>query len=194
MRALRILGLLALLPLGCGRNVPPAAGLGSDGPVGLTPVAVGLVDPTIEPIFEGHTPEQWAGRLSSNSPEVRAQARTALGRLDKQGYPFLVQGMKSNSSEMRLQCLQAIYKPVLVKNSNETLPLVMSMLQERDPQLRLNAVSRLPWFEKDAARAMPTLQYLAANDASPEVRQAAKESMMWINSSITGIAPSHGKH
>lgn len=193
MWKLATFGLLALLLAGCGRSQVPAAAVGAEPVPQLVPAQSpqGLAE-IGGSVYEGQTAEQWAAQLADPNPVVRKQASQVLGAMSKHGTGYLLQGMRSNSPETQVNCLQAIYKPDLVARSKETLPLVSGMLDHRDPQVRLNAVARMPWFGAEARGAMPTLQYLAANDPSPEVRSAAREAQVHINYAVTGVMPKHG--
>jgi HEAT repeat protein len=138
------------------------------------------------------TAKEWAEMLASPHPVARHEAATALGAMDHEGFPHLLQGMKSKSPELRLASLQGVYKPILVQNKDSAMPLVTQMLRDEDSQVRLNAVYRICWFEASARHALPTLQYLAANDSNPEIRDAARLSTIVINYHITGKPPAHG--
>ena len=178
---------LVFLLAGCKR-----ADLGQNASPSVQPLpGVGLYGQA-DPLAQALAAEQWAAQLSDLDPQIRQQASQALGTLGPEGARYLIQGMRSSSPEMQLNSLQGFYKPELVNHANETMPIVMGMLEHRDPTIRLNAVARMPWFEASASKAMPLLQYMAANDPSPEVRAAAKESMVFINYFATGVKPKHG--
>lgn len=189
MRKLAPLVLIPLLLTGCGRSSVPGAAVGAE-PVPQLAPAVPTAAPVALETFEGQTADQWSNQLGHPSPEVRQRAATALGAV-KGGAAHLVQGMRSNSADTQLHCLQAIYKQDMLDRRQETLPLVVGMLRHRDDQLRLSAVTRAAWFGKNAQPAVPLLQHMMANDPSPEIRIAAKESLYFINVATTGQQPGH---
>jgi len=183
--------LLVLVPAGCARKIPlPPPGGAQLPPAPRQAASAALAVPVRS--YEGRTAAQWAAQLASADPQVRQRASQALGALNQDGTPYLLQALRSSSPETQLNALQAFYKPELVRHANETLPAMLRMLENKDDAIRLNAAARLPWFEKRATQAMPLLQYLAANDPSAEVRAAARESMVFINYAATGVPPKHG--
>jgi hypothetical protein len=113
-----------------------------------------------------------------------------LGDLKEDGYVHLVKGLESPSPEMRLTCLKVISPPVLTGHREETMPLLLRLLNDPDPLIRQNAVARLPWFGKDAAPALPALEAVAKNDQDADVRTMAKQAIGRIKEAISGtIAP-----
>lgn len=185
---------LVVLAFGCGRKAPPAAmGLGGEaGPQPLV-VEVGSQDAALAPgtpVHEGRTAPQWMQQLeAAPTPVLRQQAGRALSGMGDTGQSQLLKGLAHGSDPVRLSCLQAISQPMLAKNANETLPLLLGMLQERNPDLRKAAAARLPWFpwkKLNPEIALAPLRAMSQRDPDPGVRRAAQESIIFINEVVTG--------
>src|SRR5262249_27037423 len=124
------------------------------------------------------------------NPQARVQASRALQQLGKEGFAPLFKGMQSNSTEVRLTCLQAVHKPVMLANGDQTLPVLMRMLGDPEPVLRQQAAIRLGWF--DGARgqtAMRELHRLAATEPNPEVRKTVTDTIKGMELAMAGKKP-----
>lgn len=182
MRRTYLLPLLALA-VGCGRGAPPAPLADATGlaPVQLSPEAAHLASLQGEQVYEGRTAGEWATRLQDPAQLQRHKAASALGQMNDAGFPHLLQGMRSGSPEVRSACLQAVYKPVLVKHERETFDLLVNWLDDRDASLRAAALSRLAWFESRGGRALPQIRWIALNDKNAVVREAAMDALYQIS-------------
>ncbi|MBY0527739.1 MAG: HEAT repeat domain-containing protein [Gemmataceae bacterium] len=131
--------------------------------------------------YEGRTAPQWAKELeNSDNHAKRSQASIALSRLGERGYPHLAAGMRSNSDEVRIACLQVIDKPTLLAHPNEMVPLLTQMLRDRQPMIRRSAAARLCWFGEGARGALRDLQQMASNDPETDIRQVARVTIELI--------------
>jgi HEAT repeat protein len=185
MRTLILGALLIGVAAGCGRKgPPPVAEGGAGGPAAaLTTEAEGPAwqPPQAAEVYQGRTLPQWGSQLTdTRDASSQAEAATALSRMGKAGYPYLVRGLKSTSDEVRLVSLQAIAKPDLVGDRNSMPTLVDMLFNARNPALRQAAASRLAWFGTDSQRAIQALQRAADTDNDAEVRRVAASAIVEI--------------
>jgi hypothetical protein len=178
MRRIISVALVVVAMVGCSRKGPPPAVEGGGGGTRqvLTPVETG--GPGLESpqglVYQGRTAPQWGNQLTeTRDPATRAQAAAALSRMGKAGYPFLAQGVNSNSDEVRLLSLQAMGKPELTGDKNSMSSLIDLLGNSRNPALRQAAACRLAWYGMDSQRALQPLQRAAKNDPDDEVRRVA---------------------
>jgi len=185
MRTMILGAVLIAVAAGCGRKGPPPAAEG----VGVGPGAVssqvepppGWEPPQTGQVYQGRTPPQWGSQLvDARDPAIRAEAAIALSRMGKVGYPYLLQGVKTGSDEVRLTSLQAMAKPDLVGDRNSMPMLIDLLFNSRDPALRQAAASRLAWYGMDAQRATQALQRAASSDSDAEVRRVAASAIVEI--------------
>jgi HEAT repeat protein len=145
----------------------------------------------------GRTLSQWEEQLSSKDLATRQRATLALGQLGEAGYPTLISGMKNESADVRLQSLQAIYRPLLVKHQTETVPLLLQLLHDPNPAVREHAAIRLAWFDVRVSNMTPragyyarerlqALRLLAQKDDNPAAKNAALHSIQSIEDAIQG--------
>lgn len=186
MRVTAILLLSALLLTGCARRAvkvpaaPPAlpgAGVTAEAPMtweqrGAAPARAAV---------------QWSQRLNTRDVAAREQAVTALVALKDDGMPHLIAGMQSRDWEVRLGCLQAMPKPLLLAQAAQTRPLLMQMLRDPNPLVRQQAAARVTWFGAQARPAIPELERMARTDDSPEVRQTAADAVVDMRTSVAEL-------
>jgi HEAT repeat protein len=199
--------LLALFGLaGCGKkeavrpplgpeNIQPAQDLykvhAPDGPQPLTRAT----DDPAAGVYQGLTPKQWAEQLQTRDLKTQSEAIQALGALKEHGYPELKEGLQSESADVRVLTLQAIQLPVLMEHDKEVVPKLIDLLQtDRNPTVREQAAIRLAWFDNAAQRKQghmiqqrfQALQRAAQADPNAAVRQAANNSMLCLQSALSG--------
>lgn len=197
MRSFVPLALAALFLAGCGKKAPPAAA-GVSGP-GATLVPVSLAPPDLgSDVYQGRTADQWGDQLLN--PNVsnadRYQASQALASLKTVGYRHLKKAMESNSDPVRLQALQAVSVPMMLENKEETVPMLMSMLNHQNPAIREQAAYRLGWFDTTGSnriqrghmapeRAQALLK-VYQSDGERNVRLAAWNSLISVHDALRG--------
>src|SRR5262249_30130167 len=153
-----------VLAAGCGTGTPDAKKAAEPDP-GAVPVAQPWAGPppapAQAPTYQGQTAAQWGQRLQSPQAAARQEAGVALRELGAAGFPYLLQGMRSESEEVRQASLQAVDLGDLVKHQAETLPLLVQLLNDRSAGVRQQAAARLAAFGQAARGALPALQRLA---------------------------------
>jgi len=186
MRA-TILLLSVLLLAGCARRgvkVPPAptALPGGSG----APGATAAWDHRIV-AFQGRSAIQWSQRLNTRDVSSREQAATALAAMKDDGLPHLLAGMNSHDWEVRLSCLQAMPKPLLLAQAAQTRPLLIKMLRDPNPLVRQQAAARVTWFGAQARAAIPELERMARSDDNADVRQTAADAVVDMRTSVAEL-------
>jgi HEAT repeat protein len=121
-----------------------------------------------------------AQRLSDADLYVRAEAAAALAG-HEHGFPYLLEGLRNPSWEVRLTCLQVMDRSRLVEHATEALPVLQRLMRDTNPQLRQQAVYRLSWFGEQARSTLSQLENLANQDPSPDVRAAAADVVVELN-------------
>jgi HEAT repeat protein len=193
----RLAFLLLVMPA-CTTKAPPVARrapLAHANP-SVASQAVSAHPDAVAPLL-GRTLSQWEEQLSSKDLAARQRATLALGQLGEAGYPALLNGMKNESADVRLQSLQAIYRPVLVQHQAETVPLLLQLLQDPNPAVREHAAIRLAWFDVRVSNMTPragyyarerlqALRLLAQKDETPAAKNAALHSIQSIEDAIQG--------
>ena len=111
--------------------------------------------------------------------------------MDEAGFPHLLKGMHSGSSEVRRTCLHAVYKPILLKHEGEVFGLLVGYLKDKDPALRQAALTRLAWFEKRGGSALPSIRRVALSDPDPNVRFAADTALYQISVAMSPTPLEH---
>lgn len=137
--------------------------------------------------YQGRTTKQWAQTLNTNDQVERQKASEALGKLGDKGYPYLLDGMKSGSWEMRLTCMKAIDQPVMLAHAKDTLPLLQDMLRDNNSVVRRQALLRVGWFGARASEALTTLRAMADRDEDPETRRVAAEVIVGIHKTVPAL-------
>jgi HEAT repeats len=176
--------LIFLVAAGCGRSKPPPANLGGPAPPALVPAAPADGPEALTPAgpaFQGKSAKQWDELLDARDTKTCAEAAVALGNMGEAGYPYLAARLKAGSDQVRLQSLLAIGRGELVAHARQTMPLLMEMLDARNPSLRQAAASRLAWYGADSKQALQPLERVARADSDPEVRRVAAGAIAQIN-------------
>ncbi len=178
--------LLVLLSSGCARKVRPPV----PAPAADQPAAIAMTDTgedggaeamAAQPMYQGRTAPQWADRVRDTNHAVQSRESVALAQLGEKGYPYLMEGMRSRSDQLRLNCLRTIDKSVLVTHSRETLPVLTQMLRDPKPTIRRAAAARLCWYGPGAQTALRELQTVADSDPLPDIRDVARLSIQMIS-------------
>jgi hypothetical protein len=195
MRGRQLIGLLLVLAAGCSGKTRPTEAGNTNVPIGSgLPPPVQPQRPVVapKPTYQGQTAQQWSLRLKDRDLYKRQQANEALGELGEEGYPYLLQGLRSGDADQRLSSLKALRSPVLTAHREETMPLLLEMLRDPDPLIRQSAAVRLSWYGKHAQPALGALEVLAKNDVDPDVRRMAERSAVHIREALSGKLPSGG--
>jgi HEAT repeat protein len=186
MRQTLMLSIALSLLAGCSRKAPPPA---IDGPA-LSPVSLTPETSSQTELPHANTATYWGPMLESPNPQTRVQASRALQQMGKEGFPPLFKGMQSKSTEVRLTSLQAVHKPVMLANGDQTLPVLVRMLGDPEPVLRQQAAIRLGWFDGASGQtAMRELQRLAAAEQNPEVRKTVTDTIKGMELAMAGKKP-----
>jgi len=189
MRSTSILLLTLAFLAGCKKQsanapiVPPVQPLAG---AGLYPLA-GAAEPRVV-MHDGLSAAQWSEKLNVRDLVAREQASVALAALKEDGFPHLVEGMRSQLWEVRLSCLQALSKPALVQQADQTLPILSQLLCDPNPLVRQQAAARVCWFGAQAKSALPALERLAIQDESLEVRQTAADAVVDMRTTAAELA------
>jgi HEAT repeat protein len=198
MRLTVRLAFLLLVVPACTTKAPPVAR-----PAPLARANASVASPAIPAHPDAAAPllgralSQWEEQLSSKDLAARQRATLVLGQLGEAGYPALLNGMKNESADVRLQSLQALYRPVLVRHQAETVPLLLQLLQDPNPAVREHAAIRLAWFDVRVSNMTPragyyarerlqALRLLAQKDETPAAKNAALHSIQSIEDAIQG--------
>jgi HEAT repeat protein len=135
------------------------------------------------------TPAGWADQLQSGDQFARAEAAGELGRLGKEGFGYLYQGMQSGSWETRLACLRAAPREEIVRRPGELVPLLTQLLNDSQPEVQKYAAVRLGWFGAGAQSAFPVLKKMLAQADDPQIKQEVMEAILAIHDSPALLAP-----
>lgn len=189
MRRRNGLCLFLFLALGCGGGDPAArddrarAARTDPSPLTLMPPPPPPVE--TKGIYQGRTAVQWAEQFQHREPAVRSKATRALADLGKDGFPHLLQGMRSERDEVRVECLRALTQEQVLAQGKEMYPQLLEMLRDPSAEVRKAAVARVAWFGAQAKAVQGTLETLALNDPDTEVRSIAIDT---LNSIAPGAA------
>jgi HEAT repeat protein len=181
---------LLILSAGCAKQKPPVApnGHGSvrsaKGPAAANAHAAAAPDETQRP----RTAAQWADALNSYDANARQKAGVALRDLGKEGFPYLLKGMQSDSWEVRLTSLRAVPKDQVVAHRVETMPVLSNLLNDPNPPIRQYAAIRLGWLGAGARGAVPMLSGLLQSDSSAEFKTDVTEAIVAIHESPALLA------
>ena len=189
MRSTTLLLLLCIALTGCARrsvkidSVTKANAPSAGAPA--NPVTTGW-DPGVV-AYQGRSAAQWSQKLNTRDVVSREQAVTALVAMKDEGLPHLIAGMNSHDWEVRLGCLQAMPKPMLVAQAAQTRPVLQKMLRDPNPLVRQQAAARITWFGAQAKAAMPELERMARADDNAEVRQTAADAVVDMRTSVAEL-------
>lgn len=144
-----------------------------------------------EPVYESQPLSVWVEQFNRPEDEaMRVKAATVLGQLGKQGFPPLLEAMKSTSDDGRLLALQSVTKETLAEHQKETWPLLRDMLSDPNPAIRKQAADRIAWYGKENLAALKEsvrlLRLMAKNDPDLQVRQVAESAINQITYVYTG--------
>lgn len=87
----------------------------------------------------------------------------------------ILQRLSDPDTGIRLEALEDLRR--FGPHANEAVPVLISCLQDRDPQVRASAATQLGALRMAAADAVPQLKLLAFNDDDDSVRSRAKDAL-----------------
>lgn len=87
----------------------------------------------------------------------------------------ILQRLSDPDTGIRLEALEDLRR--LGPHANEAVPVLISCLQDLDPQVRAYAATQLGAHRMAAADAVPRLKSLAFNDSDDVVRSRAKDAL-----------------
>ena len=178
--------LLLLLIVGCGK-AKPLLSVVVPVPMKVEPAALASTTAAnSERVYQGRTAPQWGQVLTEGEPTARDNAGRALRDLGKEGYPFLLNGMRSRSWEVRMICLRAVSKEQMAADPARTMPLLTSLVEDDNPQISRYAIVRLGWLGTTAQGTLPLLkEQLAKNAGNPARCEDILEAIIAVRGSVT---------
>jgi len=111
----------------------------------------------------------WAKRVMSNDSQVRAAARTALGRGGKRAFPLLRVFMNIRNEELELQTFE-----IIRRIGPPAIPLLTEKLQNDRVSIRRRVVDVLIDLAPDTERIQPSLRRALGDRDSDVARDAAR--------------------
>jgi hypothetical protein len=183
--------LIIILGAGCGRQEPPNKGNAGMvvGPVGAHSPFAPPPAPQVVAVLPEEASVAYESQLASRDATSRLQAAQALRNLGEAGFPALLRAMQDGAPEVRKEALEAVDSRMLSAHAKELLPVLWSMLRDRNPTLRALAASRLTALNEVAAPLLPELRQMAKADPDPSVRNAAEQAALAVNYAVTKIWP-----
>jgi HEAT repeat protein len=178
-----------ILSAGCAKQKPPVAANGSPlrsvkGPGAPNGYVAAAPDQTQRP----RTAPQWADALNGYDANARERAAAALREMGKEGFPYLLKGMQSDSWEVRLTSLRSVPKDQVVAHRGETMPVLTNLLNDANPPIRQYAAIRLGWLGAGARGAVPMLSGLLESDANVEFKTDVSDAIVAIHDSPALLA------
>jgi hypothetical protein len=189
-----VFGLIGLLLFGCARKAPPVVRKTAVPQVALPSAKEEEPPEAPETQF---TPAQWAQKLQDQDAGVRLDAARALGELGEGGYAPLLRGLQDPSADIRLACLQGLTPGLVRQHQKELVPLLLKLLEEKDPAMRKRACTGLTWPDQllldneiqagaMVKERLAALKKLAGEDKDATVRSAALASAQSVQQAILG--------
>jgi hypothetical protein len=179
----------AVVAAGCGKPSTPANNAGVPG----AGVSRDAFAPEPPPPVVVVTPAQEAGsyerQLAGQDATTRQQAAQALRGLGEDGYAALLRTIRRGAPEAKQEALRALDAGMLKTHANELLPVLSELLRDRNPVVRVMAVSRIGMLGKAAADAVPDLRRLSKSDEDAQVRGTAEQAVVAIDFAVTGSLP-----
>jgi HEAT repeat protein len=145
-----------------------------------------------EVLYEGQPLSVWVEQFQQTTSADRAKAAQVLGQAGEEGIKPLLEGLKSNSEDLRLLALQSVTQTALThpERQADTMNLLLGMLSDRNVDIRKLAVDRLGWYGKSdlglVKKVVEVLRYTAKNDPAVEVRDVAESALRNITFAVTG--------
>jgi HEAT repeat protein len=187
MRTIFALTAMLVLLAGCSRAKPKAP-VAQAPPVAI-PEGSAPAPEVTPPEFDLSRPRpaaQWATLLDSGDANSRDAASRALRDLGKAGFPYLLQGMRHRSWEVRMVSLRAASKQDMVANRSQAYPVLTTLAQDSNPEIAHYAIIRLGWLGGAGRAALPILKKRLEDH--PEAKDDTLQAIIDMHDSVPALA------